>query len=188
MCWLTLSPESKFDLGLPAVQLRKLFRLFFSFKSWKYNYRHTFFHCTLFHCTTDNVGFVLFFTLMEGLQQPASLLVPFSNGICSLCVSVSHFGSSHNISNLFIGSTFVVVTCDQWFFMYYCNLVSSVAQSCPTLCNPINCSTPGLPVHHQLPEFTQTHVHRVGDAIQPSHLLSSPSPPALNPSQHQNLF
>ena len=59
---------------------------------------------------------------------------------------------------------------------------SSVAQSCPTLCNPMNCSTPGLPVNHQLPEFTQTHIHRVGDAIQPSHPLSSPSPPAPNPS------
>ena len=58
---------------------------------------------------------------------------------------------------------------------------SSVAQSCPTLCNPMNHSTPGLPVHHQLPEFTQTHVHRVSDAIQPSHPLSSPSPPAPNP-------
>ena len=55
------------------------------------------------------------------------------------------------------------------------------------LCDPMNCSTPGLPVHHQLPEFTQTHVHRVGDAIQPSHPLSSPSPPAPNPSQHQSL-
>ena len=65
---------------------------------------------------------------------------------------------------------------------------SSVAQSCPTLCNPMNCSTPGLPVHHQLPEFTQTHVHRVSDAIQPSHPLSSPSPPAPNPSLHQSLF
>ena len=65
---------------------------------------------------------------------------------------------------------------------------SSVAQSCPILCNPMNCSTPGLPVHHQLPEFNQTHVHRVGDAIQPSHPLSSPSPPAPNPSQHQSLF
>ena len=54
---------------------------------------------------------------------------------------------------------------------------SSVAQSCPTLCNPMNRSTPGLPVHHQLPEFTQTQVHRVSDAIQPSHPLSSPSPP-----------
>ena len=65
---------------------------------------------------------------------------------------------------------------------------SSVAQSCPTLCNPMNCSTPGLPVHYQLPEFTQTHVHWVGDAIQPSHPLSSPSPPAPNPLQHQSLF
>ena len=55
---------------------------------------------------------------------------------------------------------------------------SSVAQSCPTLCDPMNCSTPGLPVHQQLPEFTQTHVHRVRDVIQPSHPLLSPSPPA----------
>ena len=65
---------------------------------------------------------------------------------------------------------------------------SSVAQSCLTLCNPMNRSTPGLPVHHQLPEFTQTHVHRISDDIQPSHPLSSPSPPAPNPSQHQSLF
>ena len=65
---------------------------------------------------------------------------------------------------------------------------SSVAQSCPTLCDPMNCSTPGLPVHHQLLEFTQTHVHRLSDAIQPSHPLSSSSPPAPNPSQHQGLF
>ena len=64
---------------------------------------------------------------------------------------------------------------------------SSVAQLCPTLCNPMDHSTPGLPVHHQLPEFTQTHVHWVGDAIQPSHPLLSPSP-ALNLSQHQGLF
>ena len=63
-----------------------------------------------------------------------------------------------------------------------------VAQSCPTLCDPMNHSTPGLPVHHQLPEFTQTHVHRVHDAIQPSHPWSSPFPPAPNPSQHQSLF
>ena len=65
---------------------------------------------------------------------------------------------------------------------------SSVAQSCPTLCDPMNHSTPGHPVHHQLPEFTQTHVHQVSDAIQPSHPLSSPSPPAPNSSQHQSLF
>ena len=70
----------------------------------------------------------------------------------------------------------------------YIHQFSSVAQSCPALCDPMNRSTPGLPVHHQLPEFTQTHVHRVGDAIQPSHPLLSPSPPAPNPSQHQGLF
>ena len=66
--------------------------------------------------------------------------------------------------------------------------VSSVTQSCPTLCNPMSRSMPGLPVPHQLPELTQTHVHRVSDAIQPSHPLSSPSPPATNPSQHQGFF
>ena len=66
--------------------------------------------------------------------------------------------------------------------------IRSVAQSCPPLCDPMNRSRPGLPVHHQLPEFIQTHVCRVGDAIQPSHPLSSTSPPAPNPSQHQGLF
>ena len=71
-----------------------------------------------------------------------------------------------------------------WFSVQF----SSVAQLCPTLCDPMNRSTPGLPVHHKLPEFTQTHVHWVSDAIQPSHPLASPSPPALNPSQHQSLF
>ena len=65
---------------------------------------------------------------------------------------------------------------------------SSVAQSCQTLCNPMKSSMPGLPVHHHLPEFTQIHVHRVSDAIQPSHPLSSPTPPAPNPSQHQGLY
>ena len=65
---------------------------------------------------------------------------------------------------------------------------SLVAQSCLTPCDPMNYSTPGLPVHHKLLEFTQTHIHRVGDAIQPSHPRSSPSPPAPNPSQHQSLF
>ena len=71
-------------------------------------------------------------------------------------------------------------------FFYY--QFSSVAQLCPTLCDPMNHSTPGLRVHHQLPESTQTHVHWVGDAIQPSHPLSSPSSPAVKLSQHQGLF
>ena len=76
----------------------------------------------------------------------------------------------------------------QMFFTQHIVQFSSVTQSCPTLCDPMNRSTPGLPMHHQCPEFTQTHVHRVSDAIQPSHPLSSPSPPSPNPSQHQSLF
>ena len=67
-------------------------------------------------------------------------------------------------------------------------MMFSSVQSCLILCDPMGCSTPSLPVHHQLPELTQTHVHQVGDAIQPSHPLSSPSPPAFNLSQHQGLF
>ena len=77
----------------------------------------------------------------------------------------------------------------RWILYHLSHLqFSSVAQSCLTLCDPMNRRTPGLPVHHQLPEFTQAHVHRVGDAIQPSHPLSSPFPLAPNPSQHQSLF
>ena len=79
-----------------------------------------------------------------------------------------------------------------WYYMililFHSVQFSSVAQSCPTLCNPMDHSTPGFPVHHQPPEFTQTHVHWVGGVIQPSHPLLSASPPALNLSQHQGLF
>ena len=93
-----------------------------------------------------------------------------------------------------IGASFFFIT--EWYsilwiyilFMLSSVQFSSVAQLCPTLCEPMNRSTPGLPVHQHLPEFTQTHVHRVSDAIEPSHPLSSPSPPAPNPSQHQSLF
>ena len=85
-----------------------------------------------------------------------------------------------------------VPKCWNFVFIKIINIESvqftSVAQSCLTLCYPMNHSTPGLSVHHQLPEFTQNHDHQVGDAIQPSHPLSSPSPPALNLSQHQGLF
>ena len=66
--------------------------------------------------------------------------------------------------------------------------ISLATQSCPTLCNPVDCSTPGFPVHYQLPELTQTHVHHVSDAMQPSYPLSFPSSPAFNLSQHQGLF
>ena len=77
-----------------------------------------------------------------------------------------------------------------WVLRHFLSLIqfSPVAQSCPTLCDPMDCSMPGLPVHHQHLEFTQTHVHWVGVPIQPSHLLSFPSPPALNLSQHKGLF
>ena len=95
-----------------------------------------------------------------------------------LCINIYHCISSiacHNINTL---NSSTHTTSIQF---------SSVAQSCLTLCDPMNRSTPGLPVHH-LPEFTQTHVHLVRDAIQPSHPLSSPSPPSPNPSQHQSLF
>ena len=84
---------------------------------------------------------------------------------------------------------FVAITMCQTLSSHFSSVqFSSVAQSCLTLCDPMNCSTPGLLVHHQLLEFTATHVHRVGDAIQPSHPLSSPFPPAPNPSQHWSLF
>ena len=86
-------------------------------------------------------------------------------------------------SSLRIPSLFMLLIC-----IFSSVQLSSVAQSCPTLCSPMNRSTPGLPVHHQLLESTQTHVHWVSGAIQPSHPLSSPSPPALNLSQHQGLF
>ena len=82
----------------------------------------------------------------------------------------------------------VLLTCVTGLSGMESDQIRSVTQSCLTLCDPMNHSTPGLPVQHQLLEFTQTHVHRVGDAIQPSHPLSSPSPPAPNPSQHQGLF
>ena len=88
-------------------------------------------------------------------------------------------------------SIIVVIDIDIFAFLaFYASYFqfSSVDQSCLTLCDPMNRSTPGLPLYHNLPEFTQTHAHRVGDAIQPSHPLLSPSPPALNPSQHQGLF
>ena len=80
------------------------------------------------------------------------------------------------------------ISLSYWFAIDYCFLIqfSLVAQSCPTPCDPMNHSTPGPPVHHQLLEFTQTHFHQVGDAIQPSHPLPSPSPPAPNTSQHFN--
>ena len=87
--------------------------------------------------------------------------------------------------NIQIGKEEVTLTICPWYGTLY---FSSVAQSCPTLCDPMDCSTPGFPIHHQLPEPIQTHVHCIGDAIQPSYPLLSPSPPAFNLSQYQGLF
>ena len=91
-------------------------------------------------------------------------------------------------SPLFFFLIFYFVLGYSWLTVLWSVQFSSVTQSCLTLCDPMNRSMPGLSVHHHLPEFTQTHVHRVGDAIQPSHPLLSPAPPAPNPSQHQGLF
>ena len=119
-----------------------------------------------------------------------------SNIICwkhCFCSIVLPLLLHHDWLTLFMGVYFVVLYYNTFLNEYILHIASSVqfssvAQSCPILCDPMNCSTPGLPVHHQLPESTQTHVRRVSDAIQPSHPLSSPSPPALNLSQHQGLF
>ena len=95
-----------------------------------------------------------------------------------VCVNIPYWCFSFWFTSFcIIGSSFILLI-----------QFSSVAQSCPTLCDPMNHSTPGLPVHRQLQEFPQTHVHQIGDAIQPSHPRSCPSPPASNPCQHQSLF
>ena len=97
----------------------------------------------------------------------------------------------HDCCNLVAAEARIIESTIRWgtYMLKQWNIqFSSVTQSCPTLCNSMNHRTPGLPVHHQYPEFTQTHVHQVGDTIQPSHSLTSPSPPAVNPSQHQGLF
>ena len=98
--------------------------------------------------------------------------------------SLKGFYSQFPLKTLLPGFLHVISSPYQFKFNHF----SSVIQSCPTLCDPMNRSTPGLPVDHRVPESTQTHVHLVSDAIQPSHPLSSPSPPAPNPSQHQGLF
>ena len=104
---------------------------------------------------------------------------------CLLCINKNHLIILLNYGKVL---NFIVWFLNVKRFSNISQSVSSVAPSCPTLCDPMNHSTPGLPVHHQLSEFTQTHVHQIGDAIQPSQPLLSPSPPAPNPSQQQGLF
>ena len=111
------------------------------------------------------------FSFVRNHQNTSQVTIPF----CILTSNEWEFLLLHILSS--IGCS----QCSDFQF-------SSVDQWCLTLCNPMACSTPGLPVHHQLPELTQTHVHWVGDVIQPSYPLSSPSPPACNLSQHQGLF
>ena len=127
---------------------------------------------------------------------PQSIQGWFSLGlttlICFLCKGLSRVFSCTTIrkhqffgTQPFLRSNSHIRT---WLLEKPSDQIRSVSQSCPILCDPMNCNTPGLPVHHQLLEFTQTHVHRVSEAIQPSHPLSSSFPPAPNPSQHQSLF
>ena len=137
----------------------------------------------LFICPIMEVLFFLFSGLLSRELVPLLQVLTKLQLRCCLGLQ-SHqrlnWGRIYNQTHVVIGRIQFLAGCQVQF--------SSVTQSCPTLCNPMNASTPGLPLHHQLPEFTQTHVHQVGDAIQPSDPLSSPSPPAPNPSQHQSLF
>ena len=112
-----------------------------------------------------------------------------SDSLCPWTVGSSVHGDSPG-KNTGVGchALLLVTSLTKSFSSINIRSIRSVAQSCPTLCDPMNRSTPGLPVQHQLPEFTETHVHEVSDAIQPSHPLSSPSPLAPNPSQHQSPF
>ena len=123
-------------------------------------------------------------TPFSSCPQSSSIRVfPKEVAICISWPKYWSFSYSTSPSNEYSGLISFRV---HWFDLFLVQF-SSVIQSCLTFCDSVDCSTPGLPVHHQLPEFTQTHVHCVGDAIQPSHPLSSPSPPTFNLSQHQGL-
>ena len=136
--------------------------------------------------------------IVFAVADQASQFMGFSrqenwNGLpCPLQGNLPHPGIKPTplLSPALAGGFFTTSTIWEAFLEYrFCSVqFSSVAHSCPTFCDPMNRSTPGLPVHHDHPEFTQTHVHRVCDAIQPSHPPSFPSPPAPNPSQHQGFF
>ena len=139
----------------------------------------------------SNLHMVIYVFQCSSLSSPLPLLPLLGPQVCFLCLCLHCSPENRFISTIFLDSIYM---CEYMMFVFlfltYFTLYqfSSVAHLCPTLCDPMNCSTPGLPVHHQCPEFTQTHVRWVGDAIQPSHPLLSPSPPAPNPSQHQSLF
>ena len=128
--------------------------------------------------------------LLDQLEQRVWKQSLADFGHCLLS-TIDGLGSQWTVVRL----TLMLLLCSLLWIVYFAWMTvlssvqfSSVAQSCPTLWNPMSRSTPGLPVHHHLLEFTQTHIHRVGDAIQLCHPLLSPSPSAPNPSQHQSLF
>ena len=129
------------------------------------------------YCSGHRLGLLCYEWFALEMNRDHSVIFETASKYCILDSSVDYDG--YSISSKGFLPTEVDIRSDQ---------IRSVAQSCLTFCDPMNRSTPGLPVHHQLPEFTETHVHRVRDAIQPSPPLSSPSPPAPNPSQHQSLF
>ena len=142
---------------------------------------------------------ILHYPLTAGKEPPSFSILDYLSAISSLCNNASCFTSLWNLGITWLGRTReenkMINSWDErgmerWVAASNANSIqfSSVAQLCLTLCNPMNHSTPGLPVHHQLPELTQTHIHQDSDAIQPSHPLLSPSPPAFNLSQHQSLF
>ena len=121
--------------------------------------------------------------MVVSLNQGHSLLdSPLVSGCYSLCSAQVTALLLLSLKELHHSLLFCLNPAHTFLLVHF----SSVAQSCPTLCDPTNRSMPGLPVHHQLPEFTQTHVHSVSDAIQPSHSLSSPSPPAPNSSSSES--
>ena len=123
------------------------------------------------------------FTLSLEIALFCRIEIESSCGFLHLASSTTHSCKAHPCSSTWRGQFFSLLS---WGFFYLC--CCSVTKSCPALCDPIDCSTPGFPVHHQLPVLAQTHVHRVSNAIQPSRPHSSPSPPARSLSQHRGLF
>ena len=152
-------------------------------------------HSLCLHLHSFPAGRFINTIFLDAIYIVNILYLFFSFWRTSLCITGSRFiylTRTDSNSLFFMAEQYSIVYMYHMFIHSSVNgqfqSVSLVAQSCPTLCDHMDCSTPGLPVHHQLPEFTQTHVHGVSDAIQPSHPLSSPSPAAFNLSQHQGLF
>ena len=131
-------------------------------------------------------GLVYEETAYNGNPTPCALLNKGASLLWSSRLPPRAFSAAGLCNPILSGCLLTAMFCQKFKFHLHFSSVQSLSHV--RLCDPMNCSTPGLSVHHQLPEFTQTHAHLVGDAIQPSHPLSSPSPPARNPSQHQGLF